>query len=300
MDLPVPTHIQTALQAREKMLKDYDEALKLENRYTTLRRRLEVCREAKPVARENLEAQRAVQYHQSIQQQIQKKLDDVIDSMDKMKRKYEIDQEKYMTNYEMEQEKLKKKYETDQERLKTNYEADLARLTRHFTENNSQDELRKSKLVDNMTYVENRLKTAQERATRGQRDNTKEEISLLKEIDELITKYREVQPTANLDIVFPDYKTLRNPLNPPTPAPQTNSMPTPKPPPQTNPLHSPLPPTLEKPQEEENPVAKLSDKQINKMDDEKLFALLRPDVKNPYGNVITNTKQKRPSKKVSQ
>jgi hypothetical protein len=285
MDMPVPTHILTRLQETEKMLKDYDEGKKLEQRYNALKRRLEVCREARPVARENLEAQRAVQYHQSIKQQIQKKLDDVEQSIENHRRKYE----------------------KDVEILKEKYERDLANLLKTSNYFVTQDELRKSKIVDNMTYVENRLKAAEERAVSGNLNTTKEEIGLVKEMDEIIKKYAEIQPTTNLEIIFPDYKNIRSPLstNPPTPPSTGNplapsSIDTPFTPSSQPKKEIKISPEEEiifdvptKPLADKHPVTQLSDKDISKMDEEQLFGLLRPNAKNPYSNVISNTKLKR-------
>jgi hypothetical protein len=71
-------------------------------------------------------------------------------------------------------------------------------------------------LEDKLAFVNQRLELARERADNQTRHKTKEEITIEREIQDMIPKYSELQPNTDLNQAFPDFRNLLH-LPEPTP-----------------------------------------------------------------------------------
>ena len=313
-------------QTAQERKQEYDanqslwkELKKMKERYPALKSRLEVCREARPLSISTVKDQQALQYFQTCQEQIQKKLDDV------------------------EQTVL---------RHKERYERELKALEKSLEYHLHVEDLRKAKLQDSMSFIQTRLTTAQERVTAGKERKTKEELSLEKEIREYYVRYRTLFPSApDLLDVFPGISDLVDVSGniPPTPS-EVAPLPPIQPPVSEEPPKprgkrgvkktddqipsAPLPPPVseevpeEKPVEEEpevkeevkeepkeekkflplarsvsrpqtpldvHPAARLSVQQVNSMSQAELFAYMNPGKRNPLAQPKILTSTKRPT-----
>lgn len=265
-DIPMPESFMRRQKEFEQLYENFQEAKKLSERYVSLKRRLETCREVKSCDTESLKDQKAISYFESCQGQIQKKLDDI---------------ESAIKNY------------------RDRYEKELQRLEKVLQYQVEQEEMRKAKINSNLVFIQTRLAQAKERAENQSHRKTKEEIAIEKEIREMIPKYCELQPNSDLNQAFPDYKKLlglpeenQPPQPPPPPTPSTPVSQPPPPPPvskakrKAKVVEVTEPPVFEEiipePNKDNNPLAMMSDKDIAKLSQAELWKYVHPDKPSPF------------------
>jgi len=174
--------------------------------------------------------------------------------------------------------------------LKKQQDEQMIQLEKNFEKMKEQFETSKQNLLRKQLYVEEKLQKAKDRVETTTKIKTKEEILLEKNLVELIQKFIEIQPGWDVEHSFPGYKNLSLTL-PTTSAVKEETVET-KPDKKKDEPTAPLPP----PPTPVGGVGSLSDETVDKMSEAELFALVRPNVKNPYSNVISNTKAKRKAK----
>jgi hypothetical protein len=183
------------------------------------------------------------------------------------------------------------------QKLKDQYEKNKRTLEDNYIKMKEMYEQGKTRILEKTVYVDEKLTKAKSRADSKTQIKTKEEILLEKNIVELIQSLQQLQPHWDIAQIFPGYKELNLTL-PTSTVIKDERIELPKS--TEKPLHTPpeIPPTH--PVSGGGPdVAKinsLSNQDVNTMSPEELFALVRPNVKNPYANVITNSKAKRKPK----
>jgi hypothetical protein len=190
-----------------------------------------------------------------------------------------------------------------------------------------QFEQKKQTILQKQLYVEEKLQKAKDRLDEQKNLKGKDEMNLEKQIKDKIDLYDKKGeelarggycPWGQLEIEAVR-KLLGStpplpPTHPPIPPPPVEQPP-PKPkvkrgvrvvedrplPVVVDPVSEPEPQSEEEKQPipEEPPITKMTNKQIESLSEAEMFSILRPDVKNPYSNVIQNSKQKRGVKKTS-
>lgn len=269
MEAPIPA----SLTERGRLYKVHDSTKDDGQRVVRLMNRLQTCREQRTETQANYKDLRAVEHFQVLFDQQEKELQRTEESM--------------------------------------------AIVMKQF-------EQRKVNILQRKAYVEEKLKKAQERVESQKSSKGKEEMNLEKEIKELILTYKEkaddlikanISPWSQVE--FSNAEKMIG-FTPTPPLPPT---PPPLPPPapkfkgkrtikaaEDRPLPAVVEPVSEPeaqseeeqeappaPLPEENPLAKMTNKQIESLSEAEMFSLLHPGKENPF-NVIQNSKKKRPVK----
>jgi hypothetical protein len=149
-------------------------------------------------------------------------------------------------------------------------------------------------LEEKLDFVKQRLVQAKERAEGQAHHKTKEEVTIEREIKDMIPKYSELVPNSDLNQVFPDYRKLLN-IPEPTPAEPVYTAPTNIP--KQTPSYpkakrkaktvddAPSPAFVElysEPKRETNPLSMMSDKDISKLSQAEVWSHLHPGKPNPF------------------
>lgn len=272
--------VPESLHQRKVALKALDETKRIGEQIKNQYNRLKSCREHRTDQQANVKDLQAVQHFELLYNQ-------QLDNLEKVERNFEI---------------LKQQYEESKNRINS------------------------KKL-----YVEDKLAKAKERVESQRAAKGKEELNLEKQILDLVEKWetaqhatgdffppwyqREVEEVreslenkksnVTVEMSDPNKPKIRRgikkveerteeqiaeslkPTSQPAPPPEPEAPKETTPPP---PL--PSPPVL-KEKEPEPLAAQLTTKDIQKMSHEELFAVMRPKDKNPFANVVTNTKAQR-------
>jgi hypothetical protein len=160
--------------------------------------------------------------------------------------------------------------------LKKQQDEQLAQLEANFEKVKAQFEQGRQNILRKKLYVEQKLEKAKERVETQTTIKTKEELLLEKNIAELIQKHIELQPAWDLSQSFPNYKELNINLSLPNTV-KEEVIEVRKENPLLNTPHPPPPSVM-----------------VGGEVEQKSSTVSLP--KNPYGNVIFNTKAKRKAK----
>jgi hypothetical protein len=204
------------------------------------------------------------------------------------------------------------------ELIKRSQEEELESIERYLETITKQFQQKKESLLRKKLYVDEKLSKAQERLENQKKAKSKEELNIEKQMSDIITEYDGCINRLSAQMKgcawgLSEVQQMKTVLG------KETSISTPPIPPTPPPLPPPLPVAVlpDEPKKDENPLAKLSDKELSKLSQSQIWSYLHPGKPNPYEqdkqeeeeeeqppkramypNVILNTKAKRVAKKV--
>ena len=187
-DIPIPQHILTEMEENKRVIDEWDKQKQATERYRVLKRNIETCLEARPVATENIKDQQAVEWFSGLKEDVEKKLE--------------------KTN-----ERFTALLTAEEQRRKLFLEESDARILKYKQQQDAQTSGFQQKLL----FITNRLQSAVER-TKQSSKKSKEEVRCRKEMEDLIRSFHSALPHLDLERVFPGYKTVlgENPIYTPS------------------------------------------------------------------------------------
>ena len=111
-DIPIPPEIQRGMKETQRLIEDYEEQKKYQQRYIIVKRSIEAAREARPAPTENIKDQKAITYYGENKDIIEKKIQT-------LQQRYQEQLEILEKNYRSQLSKLTSSLEFTETRLKS-------------------------------------------------------------------------------------------------------------------------------------------------------------------------------------